>query len=152
MVLKARNIKDGLRDNKVKSVKERLEKDINTIRHEHQEALPKIKEQSKIDKINLTMEELETKYKNLISTIEQATNLDQYLTSSSSNVEGFKTLIASLIAKSPTGKKTKNIRISSLIPVANKKITSSQDVDKVIENIKKQLLMELSNNDELNLD
>jgi molybdopterin converting factor small subunit len=152
MVVKARNIKDGLRDKKVKSVKERLEKDINTIRHEHQEALSKVTEQFKINKLNETLDELESKYKNLISSIEQASNLDQYITSSNSNVEGFKTLIASLIAKSLPGKKTKNIRLSTLVPVANKKISSSQDVDKVIENIKKLLLVELKDNDELNLD
>jgi molybdenum cofactor biosynthesis enzyme MoaA len=48
--------------------------------------------------------------------------------------------------------RSKNIRLSSLVPVANKKITSSQDVDKVVENIKKTLLVELKDNDELNLD
>lgn len=152
LVLKARKIKDSLRDSKVKSVKERLEKDINTIRHEHQEALTKVTERSKIDKLNETLDELESKYKNLISSLEQASNLDQYITSSNSNVEGFKNLIASLVAKSLPGKKAKNIRLSSLVPVANKKITSSQDVDKVIENIKKLLLVELKDNDELNLD
>jgi hypothetical protein len=129
-----------------------MEKDINIIRHEHQEALSKVTERSKIDKLNETLDELESKYKNLISSLEQASNLDQYITSSNSNVEGFKNLIASLVAKSLPGKKAKNIRLSSLVPVANKRITSSQDVDKVIENIKKLLLVELKDNDELNLD
>lgn len=152
LILKAKQIKDSLRDNKIKSVKERLDKDINSIRREHQEALPKLTDQDKIDKLNETLDELENKYSSLISSIEEAKNLDQYITSSTSNVDGFKRLVASLLVKAEAGKKTKNIRLSSLVPIANKKITSPTDVEKVIQDIKKHLLEELKDTDEINID
>ena len=152
LILKAKQIKDSLRDNKIKYVSERLDKDINTIRREHQEALPKLNDKDKIVKLNETLEELENKYSNLISSVEEARNLDQYITSSASNVDGFKRLVASLLVKVEPGKKTKHIRLSSLVPVANKKITSSSDVDKVVEDIRKHLLDELNDTDEINID
>lgn len=152
LVLKANQIKNSLRDSKVKEVKERLDKDINKIRREVSEALPKITDQEKLDKLNQTLTDLEDRYKTLIPSVDGARNLDQYITSSSSNVEGVKRLIANLLAVSVPGKKTKNIKLSSLVPVANKKITSSSDVDKVVEEIKKHLLDELTDTDEINID
>lgn len=152
LVLKAKQIRDSLRNHKVKVVKERLENDINTIRYECIQAVSKLSEQDKINKLNETLEELETKYQNLINSVEEAKNLDQYVTSSTSNVEGLKRLIANSLIVSTLGKKTKTIRLSSLVPVANKKITSSIDIDKIVEDIKKRLLDELKDTDEINID
>ena len=152
LVLKAKHIKDNLRENKLREVKERLDNDFNKIRQECEEALSKITEREKTDKLRETLAELEEKYRNLIASVDEARNLDQYITSSSANVEGVKRLIASLLVVSSTGKKMKNIKLSSLVPVANKKITSSIDVDKVVEEIKKHLLDELKDTDEINID
>ena len=49
-------------------------------------------------------------------------------------------------------KKTKHIKLSSLVPVANKKITTKADIDKVVDDIKKHLLEELETIDEINID
>ena len=152
LVLKAKQIKESLRDAKVKEVKERLDKDISKIRRECDEAFSKLTEQDKIDKLSETLSELEEKYRNLISSVQEARNLDQYITSSEANVEGVKRLVASLLVVSVPGKKMKNIKLSSLVPVANKKITSTSDVEKVVAEIKKHLLDELQDTDEINID
>lgn len=152
LVLKAQQTKESFRANKVRQVKDKLEKDINNVRNEAAVALTKIDEQEKLDKINETLEELENKYKNLFSSIEESRNLDQFITSSASNVEGFKRLVVSLLTKVEPGKKTKIIKLASLVPVANKKITSTSDIDKIVEDIKKGLVEELKDTDEIDID
>lgn len=152
LVIKAKQIKDNIRIEKVKKATEKLEKDRNTIRLETSEALAKLTEQEKIDMLNDTINDLEEKYNNLISTVSEANNLDQYITSSTNNVNGLIRFIQALLVKIEPGKKSKNIKLSSLVPVANKKITSKEDVEKVIEGIKKSLLEELNDADEINIE
>lgn len=48
--------------------------------------------------------------------------------------------------------KSKSVRVIDCIPMAKKKVSSSADVDVVIDLIKQKLLAELENNDEINLD
>ena len=48
--------------------------------------------------------------------------------------------------------KSKRVHVIDCIPMAKKKVSSSADVDVVIDLIKQKLLAELENNDEINLD
>ena len=152
LVLKTKQIKDAIRKEKIKKTTEKLEKDLSTIRHEAVEAKAKLTEQEKIDLVEDTLSDLETRYTSLFNTLNDAKNLDQYITSSSGNLEGFKRLIQTLFVKAETGKKTKHIRLSSLVTIANKKIVSKEDVNKVVEEIKKRLLEELDDADEISID
>lgn len=153
LVFKAKKIREELVHNKVKMVKERLEKDISIIRQEAHEAQLKITEQEKSDKLNDTLLELENKYESLIKSLEAARNLDQYMNSSNSNVEGFRHLISSLLRASSAGDvKAKRIELKTLVPVANKKIKTEYDVNKVVEVIRKRLIKELSDFDEIDVD
>lgn len=152
LVLKAKQIKDKIRKEKVSEVIKKLEKDLELIRHEANEAFSKIKEQEKIDRLNEKLNEIEEKYQSLISSTDSAQNLDQYITSSSNNVEGFKRFIASLLIQVAPDIKTKQLKLSSLVPTALKKIATKEDVEKVIENIKKRLIEELKDSDEIEID
>ena len=152
LVFKAKQVKDAMHKAEVDKVIEKLNKDLETIRHEAAEALAKIVEPDKVEKINDTLSDLESKYASLLASAATAKNLYQYLSSSTSNVEGFRRLIQSLLIKPEPGKRSKTIKLVSLIPVANKKIASKEDVTKVVEDLKKHLLEELASFDELNLD
>lgn len=152
LVVKAKQIKDAIRQEKIKKAKDRLEKDLNTIRYEAVEAKEKLDEKDKLDQLEDTLNDLESKYSNLLNTINEARNLDQYMTSSNGNVEGFRRLIKSLLVKHEPDKKTKTIKLSNLVPIANKRITSKEDVNKVVEDIKKRLLEELTDTDEISID
>jgi hypothetical protein len=50
------------------------------------------------------------------------------------------------------GRKTKHIKLSSLVPVANKKITTLEDINKVVTDIKDRLQEELKDTDEISID
>ena len=138
LVLKVKQIKDAMHQEKVRKATEKLEKDLNLIRNEAEQAKAKISESIKIEQLENTLIELENKYNDLLSSIKEARNLDQYMTSSTNNLDGFRRLIQSLVAKNDPDKKTKHIKLSSLVPVANKKISSQEDINKVISDIKER--------------
>lgn len=152
LVVKIKQIKTTIRQEKIEKVKDKLEKDLDTIRYEAEEAKKKINEKEKTSQLEDTLSDLESKYSNLFQTINDASNLDQYITSSNNNVEGFRKLIETLLVKHEPNKKIKKIKLSSLIPIANKIITSKDDVNKVLEDIKNRLLEELTDTDEISLD
>ena len=78
--------------------------------------------------------------------------MDSYVTASSNSVSSFRKFVGQVLSQgSVTPVRSKKISIIDCIPVANKKIASAKDVDKVLEAIKKKLLAELKDNDELNL-
>jgi len=152
LVYKAKQIKNQIHADKVAKVTTELERDLDTIRNEANEAIKKISEKGKIDKLKNVLDGLERKYNELLKAISVARNLDQYLTSSSANVKGFRELILDLLTKREPGKTIISIKLSSLIPTANKKITSTNDVEKVVDNIRSRLLGELKNADEINIE
>jgi hypothetical protein len=152
LVLKVKQIKDAMRQEKIKKATEKLEKDLNSIRNEADQAQSKITETEKVDQLERTLSELENKYTDLLNSVKEAMNLDQYMTSSTSNLDGFRRIIQSLLAPSTPGKKTKHIKLSSLVPVANKKITTQEDIIKVVADIKERLEEELKDTDEISID
>lgn len=152
LVLKVKQIKDAMRQEKIKKATEKLEKDLNSIRKEADQARTKITESEKIEQLERTLSELENKYTDLLNSVKEAINLDQYMTSSTSNLDGFRRLIQSLLAPSTPGRRTKHIKLSSLVPVANKKITTHEDINKVVADIKERLEEELKDTDEISID
>ena len=65
---------------------------------------------------------------------------------------GFKQFIASVMNEgNDRPVRAKRVRIIDYVPTVNKKITSAQDVDKVLDTIREKLLAELENNDEIDL-
>jgi molybdopterin converting factor small subunit len=152
LVLKVKQIKDTMRQEKVSKATEKLEKDLSLIRNEAEQAKARISDSIKIEQLETTLSELENKYNDLLNSINEARNLDQYMTSSANNLDGFRRLIQSLVAKNDPDKKTKHIRLSSLVPIANKKITNQKDINKVVSDIKERLEEELKDADEISID
>ena len=75
-----------------------------------------------------------------------------YISARGNSVSSFRRFVGQVLSQgSVTPVRSKKISIIDCIPVANKKIASAEDVDKVLEAIKKKLLAELKDNDELNL-
>jgi hypothetical protein len=152
LVVQAKQIKDRIRLEKINKTLEVLNKDLNLIRQESTEAKAKLQDQDKLHILEDTINDIENKYNNLFNSIQTATNLDQYITSSTNNVEGFKRFVKSLFIEQIPGKKTKAIKLSNLIPIANKKITSKEDIEKIVSTIKSRLIDELTDTDEINID
>jgi len=152
LVYKAKLVRDAMNKNEIEKIVGQLNKDLETIHHETSVAITKLSDQDKVDHLNIIHADLVEKYKSLLSSVATARNRHQYITSSTSNVEGFRRFIQTLLEKNEPGKKIKTVRLVSLIPVANNKITSQQDVTRVVEDIKKRLLEELIDIDEITLE
>ena len=69
-------------------------------------------------------------------------------------VNTFRTELAKIIAADGGVKPLKkvNVKASNLIPVANRKITSKDDIDNLVENIKTHLESLLKDNEEVDID
>ena len=81
--------------------------------------------------------------------------MDQYITSSQTTVQKFRAFIGMVMSQSISStpvRRSKKVRIIECVPVANKKIASATDIDKVVNAIRDKLLAELKENDEINLD
>ena len=103
---------------------------------------------AKVDALNVTFE-------SWLNTIQPSTsNLDAYITSGQSSLTNFKEFIAHIISEKTPGvaKRSKRIKVIECIPVANKKIRSRGDIEKVLASIREKLESELNENDEIDLD
>lgn len=152
LVLKTKQVKDAMRKEKIQKATEKLVKDLNTIRHEADQAKSKLNDDDKNEHLDHKLNELESKYDDLLKAINDSNNVDQFMTSSTNNLEGFRRFIQTLLVTNETGRKTKHIKLSSLVPVANKKITSQEDINKVVSDIKLRLQEELNDTDEISID
>ena len=78
--------------------------------------------------------------------------MDSYIRASSSAVSDFREFIASVMRKdTSTAVRSKRVSIIECIPAVSKKVTSADDVEKVLDAIRTKLLAELENNDEVDL-
>lgn len=155
LVFQARSIKERILKEKCENTKKSLEAYRNEINNEAREALSldlteeqKQHIQAKVDAVNATFE-------SWLSTIQPTTtNLDAYITSGQNSLANFKEFIALVISEKSQGaaKRKKRIKVIECIPVANKKITSKSDIEKVLTSIRERLEAELRDNDEIDLD
>ncbi len=89
----------------------------------------------------------------LASLNNQTANMDSYVTASANNLSGFRNYISSVITEgNKKTVKSKRVRIVDCIPTVDKKISSKDDIEKVLGVIREKLLAELADNDELNLE
>lgn len=154
LVFQANEEKAKVIDAKYKNTVKRLECDRDSIGKETAEAInlnltdeQKSRIQAKADEIN---DQYDLWFKTLTA---QTSNLDSYITASSNTLRIFKAFIANIMSEGHgEEKKSKRIRVIDCIPMAKKKISSSKDIDAVVDLIKERLLLELENNDEIDLD
>ncbi len=153
LVFQASEIKDRILDDKFKNTKKRLESDRSAISKELAEALNAKLTDDQKGHIQDKADEISGQYDSWLESLSKTTpNMDSYINASSNTVRGFRQLIASVMAEDGSrATRSKRVNIIDCIPVANKKVSSTEDVNKVIDAIKKRLLAELKENDELNL-
>ena len=154
LVFEAREVKTKILEDKCNVAKKRLEEDRTSINKELREVLNTDIAQERKDKIQEAADELNKKYDNWISSLQPSTpNIEAYITSSHSQLEKFREFIATaIIDGTKPNTRSKRVKIIECVPVANKKIKSVDDVEKVLAAIKDKLLKELGDSDEINLD
>lgn len=153
LVFKASEIKERILEDKYKHTKKCLESDSSTIQKELKEALLSNLTDDQKSRIEEKADEIAAQYSTWLSSLSKTTaNMDSYITASASSVSSFRRFIALVISEGRgTPARSKRISIIDCIPVANKKVVSAEDVDKVLLAIRNKLLAELKDNDELDL-
>lgn len=154
LVFQASEIKEAILEEKFQSVKKSLESDRDAISKETAEAIATELKADQKDSIQAKSDELMEQYDTWFTNLTKKTaNMDSYLTASGNSLRDFRRFIGTVMSEGVnTAVRSKRVRVIDCVPVANKKIKSAEDVDKVIAEIKKKLLSELKDNDEINLD
>jgi hypothetical protein len=153
LVFKANELRDQIMQDKYKETIYRLEQDRNKITLElHEASVPYLSEDQR-SRIQGKADELSAQYNDWLSSLSKTTsNMDSYITASSSSVSGFRKFITSVMNEgTKTPVRSKRISIIECVPAASKKVTSADDVEKVLDAIRSKLLAELENNDEVDL-
>lgn len=153
LVFRANELRDQVLEDKYSATVCRLEQDRKAIDHELQGALDLELTEEQLSRIESKADELADQYSEWLSSLSKATpNMDSYITASSSSVSGFRKFITSVMNEgTPTPVRSKRISIIECVPAANKKVTSADDVEKVLDAIRAKLLAELESNDEVDL-
>ncbi len=153
LVFKAGELKDAIQEDKFAHTVRRLETDRAAVQKEMAEALQAELTEEQKRRIREKAEEISAQYTSWFGNLTKTTqNMDAYITASGSSVGNFRRFIAQVLIENGGGSvRSKRVSIIDLVPVANKKVTSPADVDKVLDVIRNRLLAELKENDELNL-
>ena len=153
LVFKASELRDQVLQDKYQSTVRRLEQDRKSISHELEDVMALELTDDQRSRIQDKADELFAQYDEWLSSLLKSTpNMDSYIRASSSAVSGFREFIASVMRKdTSTTVRSKRVSIIECVPAVSKKVTSADDVEKVLDAIRTKLLAELENNDEVNL-
>ncbi|MBR4345194.1 MAG: BREX system P-loop protein BrxC [Lachnospiraceae bacterium] len=154
LVFQASTAKEKILEDKLAATKKLIEADRDAISRELTEVLgANLKEEQK-EKIQEKADELFEQYDGWLGSItSSSSNMDSYVTASAANLSGFKEFISSVMNEQEEKQiRIKRVRIIDCVPAASKKVTSEQDVEKVVNTLRKKLLEELKDNDEVNLE
>ena len=153
LVFQASTVKAEIIEDKLKRIKKRIEADRDTISKELSEALKAELKDDQKDRLQVKADEITCQYEGWLNTLTVETpNMDSYVTASSNTVSGFRRFITGVMSEGgETPVRAKHVRIIECVPTVNKKITSADDVEKVVDAIRQKLLAELDGNDEIDL-
>ena len=155
LVQQANEIKNGLLGKKVEIAKKTINDSLDLITKEYSEAMNKTysKEETK-ESIETVYQSEKTLYSNLLGMLDTFDKISSSEMKAVQEVNTFRTELAKIIAKDGGVAPTKkvNVKASNLIPVANRKITSKDDIDHLVENIKTHLESLLKDNEEVDID
>ena len=146
---------NGLLGKKVEIAKKTINDSLDLITKEYSEAMNKTysKEETK-ESIETLYQSEKTLYSNLLGMLDTFDKISSSEMKAVQEVNTFRTELAKIIAKDDGVAPTKkvNVKASNLIPVANRKITSKDDIDHLVENIKTHLESLLKDNEEVDID
>lgn len=157
LVFQASGIKDKILEAKLNNTKKTLERDRDTISKELSEAVNVNLNDDQKNRLQEKADDLMNQYNSWLNSLtKKTTNMDSYITASNNSVRNFRSFITTVINEGNGGTsvvtlRTKKVSVIDSIPVANKKVKTKEDVDRVVAAIKERLLKELDDNDELNL-
>ena len=153
LVFKASELRDQVLQDKYQSTVRRLEQDRKSISHELEDVMALKLTDDRRSRIQDKADDLFAQYDEWLSSLLKSTpNMDSYIRASSSAVSGFREFIASVMRKdTSTTVRSKRVSIIECVPAVSKKVTSAEDVEKVLDAIRTKLLAELETNDEVNL-
>ena len=155
LVQQANEIKNGLLGKKVEIAKKTINDSLDLITKEYIEAMNKTysKEETK-ESIETLYQSEKTLYSNLLGMLDTFDKISSSEMKAVQEVNTFRTELAKIIAADGGVKPLKkvNVKASNLIPVANRKITSKDDIDHLVENIKTYLESLLKDNEEVDID
>ena len=155
LVQQANEIKNGLLGKKVEVAKKTINDSLELITKEYSEAMNKTysKEETK-ELIETLYQSEKTLYSNLLGMLDTFDKISSSEMKAVQEVNTFRTELTKIIAKDGGVAPTKkvNVKASNLIPVANRKITSKDDIDHLVENIKTHLESLLKDNEEVDID
>lgn len=158
LVFKARSIKEAILNKKCEETKKSLEKDRDAINKEMREALELELTDEQKQRIMDKADELNSTYDSWLGSLLPTTaNMEAFITSSLTSLSRFKDFIANIItekslSEGPKYIRSKRVKVIECIPVANKRIKTKEDIEKVVNAIREKLARELSDSDEINLD
>lgn len=153
LVFQAKEITNKIKEEKYNQTRKSLEDDCSNIQKELQEALNLSLTDEKRKQLQDKADEISNQYGKWLKTITATTsNLDSYITASRSTVDGFRKFVTAIVnAGSQPKPHSKLVKLIDCIPVANKTVSSAEDVEKIVQTIRDRLLNELHDNDELKL-
>lgn len=153
LVFQASAAKEAILQEKLAEVKRRVESDRDTVSRELAEALKADLTDDQKSRLQDKADEIAAQYSGWIDALNSQTeNMDSYVTASSGTVSGFRRFITSVINEGHDHEvRTKHVRIIDCVPTVSKKVTSTEDIEKVLDAIRRKLTAELEDNDELDL-
>ena len=153
LVFQANAAKEIIVEEKLAYIKRVLETDRDAVTKELSDTLESDLTEDQRNKIleksDDAMEQYDSWLRNLCI---QTPNMDSYVTASKNTLSGFRRFVTSVInTGSERQIRAKDVRIIDYVPAVNKKVTSADDVEKVLDVLRKKLLAELEDNDEIYL-
>ncbi len=161
LVFQAKSIQDKMKEEKINRVTNDLNKNLQNIEYEINQALGLELNEASENDLNSKFEEVKNKFNVWFESLSSVdpNMLDSYKNASDRELEGVKKYIANILFK-PTSpieegkpdKKVKRIKLASVVSVANRKIKTKDDIKKVLEEIEKSLTEALSGADEVDVE
>ena len=153
LVFKATAVKEEILQEKLDRTKKKLEEDRDTVSRELSDAQSLQLTDEQKSRLQDKANDIMNQYENWLGSLSTKTaNIDSYVTASSNTVSNFRQFISAIMNEgSKVQVKSKRVRIIDCVPTASKKITSADDVEKVVDAIRTKLMAELDGNDEIDL-
>lgn len=153
LVFQASTVRAKINENKLKNIKCEIEGYRDAARGEFSEALKADLNDEKKARLREKAETVAKQYQSWLDVLNAETiNLDSYAAAGASTLKNVREFIANVIKdeEKPTVR-TKHVRIIDCVPTVNKKVTSADDIEKVVGAIRQKLLEELRGNDEIEI-
>lgn len=157
LVAAANEKQKNLLDVNAEAAKKAINKALDKITKEYNEAaVQSFKKEDTREKIENLYESEKSVFNQLLGMFDSFERISSATSRANLEVDAFRNALTKIIREDGTEEekplRRTSVRASNLIPVANRKITSRDDIEHLLENIKSQLEGLLDDNDEVDID